>query len=108
MVSSISSMVTNVEGIIDPDERRDAIEIIESRDFTGKTYYITTSDGYILALHRIINPLFKTPGKPVILHHGLIASSTDFVINSPGEGLYDLPQNHTEGRNLGFTLSRLG
>lgn len=93
---------------MDPDERRDAIEIIESRGFKGETHHITTRDGYILAIHRIVNPLIPNSNKPVLLQHGLIASSTDFIINSPGDGLTEPLENAAEGKNLGFVLSRLG
>lgn len=77
----------------DPDENRDAVEIIESRGYIAKTYYVTTPDGYVLALHRIINPLLVDDGnynlKPVMLQHGLVASSTDFIINAPSDFLHD-------------------
>ena len=93
---------------VDPDEFRSASDIIESRGFMVQTHYVTTYDGYILALHRIVNPFYKYYGKPVILQHGLIASSTDFIINAPGEDVFEKMVNVTQGRNLGFVLSRLG
>ena len=93
------------DDIEDPDENRDAVQIIESRGFIAKSYYVTTDDGYVLTLHRIVNPLLinKTLKlKPVILQHGLIASSTDFIINSPGDYLDEPLINVTSGKNLGM------
>ena len=101
-----SGSITNPP--VDPDENRNAIDLIESRGFIVQTHYVTTYDGYILALHRIINPFYQYFGKPVILQHGLIASSTDFIINAPGESAFEKLTNVTQGRNLGFVLSRLG
>ncbi|KAI1288419.1 Lysosomal acid lipase/cholesteryl ester hydrolase [Halotydeus destructor] len=98
----------------DPDELRDTLAIIESRGFVGEAHHVTTRDGYILELHRIVNPNLENTlerKKPVILQHGLIASSVDYVINDPHETL-DWPTptsaNVSQGRNLGFSLSKLG
>lgn len=47
------------------------------------------SQGYVLNIHRI--PRTKnadvTPKNTVILHHGLLASSADWILNGPGKGL---------------------
>ena len=96
---------------IDPDENRDSVQLIESRGFKAETHFITTYDGYILALHRIINPDdVNSTRKVVVLQHGLLASSADFILNSPGEGpkIFKELSSRYVGKNLGFTLSRLG
>ena len=49
-----------------------------------------TSDGYILALHRIPHGKEANPGgqRPVVfLQHGLLCSSADWVISHPTKGL---------------------
>lgn len=97
---------TSLSEAKDPDEERDSVQLIRSRGFDAEVYYVTTHDGYILCLHRIINPLVNATGKPVILQHGLISSSSQFIINSPNEFVDDPP--HLLGPNIGFTLSRLG
>uniref|UniRef100_T1JXX3 Lipase n=1 Tax=Tetranychus urticae TaxID=32264 RepID=T1JXX3_TETUR len=79
----------------DPDLNRSAVELIESRGFIAQVHTVTTEDNYQLTVHRIVNPLCSK-GEPVLLQHGLLSSSVDFLINSPGVG-----------NNLGFVLSSL-
>lgn len=51
--------------------------------YPAETHPITTSDGYILGLHRIPNP-----GAPaVFLQHGIEDSSATWVMNDPGQSL---------------------
>lgn len=70
----------------DPDTNRNVSEIIRSRGFHAEEYNVVTKDGYILTIQRIVNPLIKpdyrSKMKPVILQHGLMSSSVDWVINS--------------------------
>lgn len=70
----------------DPDTKRNVSEIIRSRGFEAQEYDVVTKDGYILTIQRIINPLVEPSVrptlKPVILQHGLMSSSVDWVINS--------------------------
>jgi len=66
-------------------------ELIRSEGYPAETYYATTDDGYILALHRI--PHGKTNGnedieRPVIfVQHGILASSADWILSTPSKGL---------------------
>ena len=68
-----------------------------------------TIDGYILGVHRIVNPQNTNKTlKPILLQHGLFGSSTDFIINSP---FLNSTDNHSDGRvdnNLGFLLAQEG
>lgn len=70
----------------DPDACRNVSEIIRSRGFIAEEYDVITKDGYILTIQRIVNPLvdpaYKSKMKPVILQHGLMSSSVDWVVNS--------------------------
>lgn len=70
----------------DPDVKRNVSQIITSRGFIAKEYDVVTKDGYILTIQRIVNPLIKEDYrdkmKPVIMQHGLMSSSVDWVINS--------------------------
>ena len=70
----------------DPDAKRNVVQIIESRGFKAEEHDVITKDGYILSVQRIINPLVapehRAKLKPVILQHGLLSSSVDWVINS--------------------------
>lgn len=70
----------------DPDAKRNVSEIIRSRGFEAHEFDVTTRDGYILTIQRIVNPnvdeAYRKKLKPVILQHGLMSSSVDWVINS--------------------------
>ncbi|RWS11028.1 lysosomal acid lipase-like protein 3, partial [Dinothrombium tinctorium] len=97
---------------IDPDARRDVAELIESRGFIAETHYITTDDGYILTINRIVNPSLKEKKRrPLILQHGVLCSSIDWIINAPGIGIKNSDavfQNKKVSNNLGFALSLFG
>ncbi|KAI1286297.1 hypothetical protein HDE_11174 [Halotydeus destructor] len=51
----------------DPDVGRTTEEYILSRHFKCEKYYVTTSDGYILPVHRIVNPYNKRKKKYPVL-----------------------------------------
>jgi len=93
------------------------VEIIKSRGYGAEIHYVVTDDGYILALHRIINPsALKSNAslKPIFLQHGLLGSSADWLINTPQLSSFDYEfDNDIEfggkvGNNLGFVLSDYG
>lgn len=53
-----------------------------------KSYYVTTTDGYILNIHRLWKEgVEKTSGKVVYLQHGVLASSSDWIIAGPKKSL---------------------
>lgn len=58
--------------------------MIQKEGFHVETHIVKTEDGYLLSLHRI-------PGKngslPVLLLHGLLTSSADWVIPGKNNGL---------------------
>src|SRR5688572_3667725 len=60
----------------DPDCFHHTPQLIESRGFVSETHHVTTADGYILTLFRIVNPdVNETERKrPIILQHGLLSS----------------------------------
>lgn len=64
---------------------------LKKYNYTLEDHTVTTSDGYILGLHRITtgrNGIYATEGKPpVLLVHGLISSSMDYVNYGPGRSL---------------------
>lgn len=71
-----------------PDVTLSVPAIIQRNGYPSETHTIT-SKGYVLNIHRI--PRSKesstTPLKTVILHHGLFASSADWILNGPGKAL---------------------
>ena len=97
--------------VYDPDLDRNTEELIESRGFLAESYNITTDDGYIIRLNRIIDPSNlnhrggdgknQTKLKPIILGHGLFLSADSFLINSPRLNT----NNSLYGNNLGFSLT---
>jgi lysosomal acid lipase/cholesteryl ester hydrolase len=48
---------------------------------------VVTDDGYILTLHRIPSSKGVAEKPPVLLQHGLLCSSADWVVTGPEEGL---------------------
>lgn len=58
-------------------------ELIAAYGYPVEEHNVITDDGYILGLHRI-----PAPGKqPVLLVHGLMDSSSAFVLSGPGNAL---------------------
>ena len=65
------------------DTGEDMLRLIESRGFLAERYYVTTRDGYISQLFRLINPYIDSKHrKPVLLQHGFGLSSFCFMDNS--------------------------
>ncbi|KAG7313435.1 hypothetical protein JYU34_000560 [Plutella xylostella] len=57
-----------------------------------ETHTVTTTDGYFLTLHRIpspdkINSTQPLKDQTVLLHHGLLGSSADWILNGPNKSL---------------------
>ncbi|KAG7296058.1 hypothetical protein JYU34_021155 [Plutella xylostella] len=73
------------------DARLDVPELVRKYNYPLEEHTVTTSDGYVLTLHRIPHgrDAHSTPGpRPVIfLMHGIVCSSADWVITGPGSGL---------------------
>jgi len=65
--------------------------MIRYHGYVCEIHEVTTSDGYILTLHRIPHGKNKTNNSgellPVFLQHGLIDSSATWLMNSPQESL---------------------
>lgn len=114
MPEKLSSLASSVLALLpsespDPDATRTVPELIESRGFRAESYEIPTPDGFILVLHRIINPHAEKLGvkcKPVLLGHGIAAHSGHWIINSDDGFLepwphksFDKNQNESNGSN---------
>ncbi|VVD02175.1 unnamed protein product [Leptidea sinapis] len=75
----------------DPSLRMTTPQLIAFHGYAAESHAIVTADGYILTVHRI--PYFKnstskvSPRKTVLLHHGLLGSSTDWIMAGPDKGL---------------------
>ncbi|XP_015920104.1 gastric triacylglycerol lipase [Parasteatoda tepidariorum] len=67
----------------DPDMKLNVTELISSKGYPVEEYIVQTRDGYLLGVQRI-----PRKGKKVVfLQHGLLSSSTDWVINFPQQSL---------------------
>jgi pimeloyl-ACP methyl ester carboxylesterase len=64
--------------------------MIQSKGYPYEQHKVITPDGYILGVFRIPhgrNTQSSTPGRPVLLQHGLLDSGTTWVMNFPDQSL---------------------
>ncbi|KAL6431842.1 hypothetical protein ACFW04_007361 [Cataglyphis niger] len=66
------------------DKHEEKLEMIRKAGYPAEAHVITTEDGYILTLHRIPG---GNDSLPVLLQHGLLCTSTDWVILGKGKAL---------------------
>jgi len=75
----------------DPDCFYNITQMIQSKGYPWEEHKVITSDGYILGVYRIPRgrnaPPSATPGRPVLLQHGLLDSGTSWVMNFPDQSL---------------------
>ncbi|XP_011564570.2 lipase 1 [Plutella xylostella] len=73
------------------DALADVPDLIARYNYPVEQHFVTTSDGYILQMHRIPHGRDRNnqPGDrtAVYLLHGMMQSSADWVLMGPGEGL---------------------
>lgn len=73
-------------------------------------YEVTTSNGYILGIQRIPHGKHETSTTrslnktPVLIQHGVLASSADFVLNSPNQSLGEFSFFGTRHIEYGFRV----
>ncbi|GAV04820.1 hypothetical protein RvY_15041 [Ramazzottius varieornatus] len=77
----------------DPETAMNATEIIRYHGYPAEEYQISTEDGYLIYIQRIPHGIKNTtlqesgPRPVVILQHGLLCSSTNWITNLPDESL---------------------
>lgn len=109
ILSTSQSVCKDNKEPYDPDQCRDTRELIKSRGFDYEEHDIVTQDGYILTTFRIVHPMFLSTNettRSVILQHGLLSSSRDWLINAPGGDASE--HLRIVGNNLGFELAKRG
>ncbi|KAG6572522.1 putative lipase [Phytophthora cinnamomi] len=92
-LAAASNQVAEVA--VDPDVGKNAPEIIAARGYAVETHKVTTSDGYILTMHRLPKSYDESQSgtaaatnKPaVLLQHGIIESSFAWVCNYRNQSL---------------------
>lgn len=123
VISFIGVLYGSVEATTNSsDVERTIGDLITSRGFLHEVHYLTTEDGYILGIHRMINPFGRKylPGKPkpILIQCGLLCSGSEFLDNSDSGYInesmvalrhdLDLIDFTAVGNNLGFVLANLG
>ncbi|CAG2172003.1 unnamed protein product, partial [Oppiella nova] len=98
-------------------------QLIESRGFQSETHTVTTGDGYILQVFRMVNPQLPNSGRqlrhrPVILWHGVAVTSDSWLFSTEGSidsrGVYNENNDvfndceRTVTSTLAYTLSACG
>lgn len=75
----------------DPSIHMTTPQLIASHGYVSESHTIVTEDGYILTVHRIPYARQKNYNfvnqDTILLHHGLLGSSADWVIPGPEKGL---------------------
>ncbi|XP_050355782.1 gastric triacylglycerol lipase-like [Nymphalis io] len=75
----------------DPSIYMTTPQLIALHGYVSESHTIVTEDGYILTVHRIPHSRNsksqEIPRKTVLLHHGLLGSSADWIIAGPEKGL---------------------
>lgn len=95
VVLSVASDGCHIEGFedtgpVDPDACRNVSEIIRDKGYPVEEHLVVTEDGFVLNVQRIPDghkSTKKGPKRVVFLQHGLLSSSSDWVINFPPESL---------------------
>lgn len=62
------------------------IQLATKHGYEIESHEVETQDGYILTLHHILNKN-RIANRPVLIMHGLLSSSADFVNIGPGKAI---------------------
>ncbi|XP_049837009.1 lipase 3-like [Schistocerca gregaria] len=70
------------------DEDLDTAQLLRKYGYPVEEHFVTTADGYILRMFRVPSSPKASGGSafPILVMHGLLASSADWVIMGPGKG----------------------
>jgi hypothetical protein len=94
-IGLVAATTEVAEVAVDPDVGKNTPEIIAARGYDVETHKVTTSDGYILTMHRLPKSYDESQSgagaatnKPaVLLQHGVIESSFAWVCNYRNQSL---------------------
>ncbi|KAH8873257.1 Lipase member K [Schistosoma japonicum] len=86
---AVEKLLEAIENGFDPEVYQNITEIIASKGYDTQEHYVTTQDGYILCIIRILpkcHGISENP-KVVLLQHGLLDSAHTWVNNLANESL---------------------
>jgi hypothetical protein len=77
--------------------------LIARDGYESRSYVVATEDGYLLHMNRIVP---RGPGNhhPVLLQHGMLSSSADWLIPGPERSLGNAPKIKQMNLFLNFFL----
>ncbi|XP_029680343.1 lipase 3-like [Formica exsecta] len=89
--AAINEFIDPQSPLVHPDADLTTLELVNKYGYNGQLHKVTTSDGYILELHRLTgraNSSNSEVQKPVaFVMHGLLCSSAGWVVAGPEKGL---------------------
>ena len=103
-----SSRNRQIIGQQDPDYMKNTEQVILSRGFGYEFHTFVCPDGFVIGIHRIINPFrqqSQTRGT-VLMFHGFSVNPNSFLVTGSGGGINSPPG--ISSPNLGFEIARIG
>lgn len=81
-----------IESIASSNEEPDIYmeDLVKSHGYRAESHTVFTADGYVLTVHRILSNIKNTSATKndaILLHHGLLGSSEDWVLLGPKKAL---------------------
>ncbi|CAH4008847.1 unnamed protein product [Pieris brassicae] len=90
-LGEVTDFESRISDNLQEDAQLDVEGLVNKYGYPFEHHHVITQDGYILGLHRIPHGRDQnnTPGKrpAVLVMHGLLSSSADYVIMGPGTAL---------------------
>lgn len=105
-LSASTQKIINLLTLGDPDFDILTPDLIRSRGFDYELHSVPVRDGFVLGVHRIVNPFIAVTRSTVLMFHGLTGTSDTFL-NTEYSGFINEPPEFVSP-NLGFELAKRG
>lgn len=102
--SSTQHLINSLTGN-DPDFNILTPDLITGRGYGYELHAVHTSGGFILALHRIVNPSVRRTRSAVLMFHGIVGTADSFL-NTDAFGYIN--EQTGLSANLAFELAKVG